>query len=111
MEVLGLITFRKTSSSPSSVSAAPISRAVSRNRSNWGFSLGGGGLRAGMAVSLLKDSVGVRVGRRDSGVRLHPGYEIAKELDRIFGGGNGHDPSANHRIAESGRLNSIIAPS
>jgi hypothetical protein len=48
MEVFGLTTFRKTSSNPLSVSAAPISRAVSRKRSNWGFSSGGGGLRAGI---------------------------------------------------------------
>jgi hypothetical protein len=46
----GLTTFRSTWSNPSSVSAAPTSRAVSRKRSNCGFSPGGLGLRAGMEV-------------------------------------------------------------
>jgi hypothetical protein len=41
-------TFLTIRSNPSSVSAAPISLAVSKNRSNCGFSSGGGGLRAGM---------------------------------------------------------------
>src|SRR5208337_4186203 len=41
-------------SSASSVSPAPIRRAVSMNRSNCGFSSGDGGLRAGMVASSYK---------------------------------------------------------
>lgn len=47
----GAAIFPTMRSSASSVSPAPIFRAVSMNRSNCGFSSGGGGLRAGMASS------------------------------------------------------------
>ena len=47
----GLAIFSIVRSNASSVSAAPIWRAVSINRSNCGFSSGDGGLRAGMEAS------------------------------------------------------------
>jgi hypothetical protein len=44
----GFITLRKILSKSSGSSDVPIARAVSMNRSRWGFSSGGGVLRAGM---------------------------------------------------------------
>src|ERR1022692_5210380 len=78
-----LTTLRRISFNPSSVSAAPISRAVSRISSNWGLSSGGGGLRAGISgeLSIHRKLTLTFWARKYSMSNLHPSSSLQ---DRLF---------------------------